>query len=481
MWEPALIYLLLGAGLFFSVLTRFVQVRLFRRNVRLLFSSKESDRGISSFQALAVSLSGRVGTGNIAGVAAAIGFGGPGAVFWMWVVAFLGASTAYVESALGQIYKEEDEGQFRGGPAYYIEKALGQKWYAWILPYTTIIAVGVLLPGVQSNSIGNAAELAFGGERGADIGLGSISYAKTGDRGHRGCRSSASSFSAASSASRMSRRSSCRSWRLGYILMAVGIIVIYHIAELPGIIDVDCYRCIFADGGSRRSYRLGRETRRLFERGGPGYRPARGRGIRSAASGAAGTGAGVFGLHRYAVCLLGDGVHDPDHESVLRCRTGRDRISGGVLDDRRCSEQPCVHAIRTGKRTGRFRARHLLPLHCSSSRLRPCSPTTTSPKPTSRIFGVPFKFPGELTIFKIVLLGPFSTARFERRTSPGASAISASASWPGSILSDLDPVLHGQPAIKALKDYEEQRKAGVTNYTFDPKKLGIKNADFWEK
>ena len=111
-----------------------------------------------------MSLSGRVGTGNIAGVAAAIGFGGPGAVFWMWVVAFLGASTAYVESALGQIYKEVDEGQYRGGPAYYIEKAMGQKWYAWIFAIATIIAVGALLPGVQSNSIGNAADLAFGGE-----------------------------------------------------------------------------------------------------------------------------------------------------------------------------------------------------------------------------------------------------------------------------------------------------------------------------
>jgi AGCS family alanine or glycine:cation symporter len=116
-WSPVLVYLLLAAGLFFSVLTRFVQVRLFKEMINLLFSSKESDRGISSFQALSVSLSGRVGTGNIAGVAAAIGFGGPGAVFWMWVVAFLGAATAYVESALGQIYKEEDEGQFRSSVA----------------------------------------------------------------------------------------------------------------------------------------------------------------------------------------------------------------------------------------------------------------------------------------------------------------------------------------------------------------------------
>ncbi|MEE8426989.1 MAG: alanine:cation symporter family protein, partial [Woeseiaceae bacterium] len=101
-WSEALIFLCLGAGLFFSVLTRFVQVRMFREMIRLIFSGKSSERGISSFQALAVSLSGRVGTGNIAGVAAAIGFGGPGAVFWMWVVAFLGASTAYVESTLGQ-------------------------------------------------------------------------------------------------------------------------------------------------------------------------------------------------------------------------------------------------------------------------------------------------------------------------------------------------------------------------------------------
>ena len=93
-WSNALIFLCLGAGLFFSIQTRFVQVRLFGEMIRLLRTGKSSDRGISTFQALAVSLSGRVGTGNIAGVAAAIGFGGPGAVFWMWVVAFLGASTA---------------------------------------------------------------------------------------------------------------------------------------------------------------------------------------------------------------------------------------------------------------------------------------------------------------------------------------------------------------------------------------------------
>ncbi len=165
-WSPALIYLCLAAGLFFSILTRLVQVRMFGEMWRLLFSGKSSDKGISTFQALAVSLSGRVGTGNIAGVAAAIGFGGPGAVFWMWIVAFFGASTAFVESTLGQIYKEVDDGQYRGGPAFYIEKAMGGRWYAVafavVFAVTTVIATGLLLPGVQSNSIGNAAEVAFG-------------------------------------------------------------------------------------------------------------------------------------------------------------------------------------------------------------------------------------------------------------------------------------------------------------------------------
>ena len=102
-WSPALIYLCLGVGLYFSIRTRFVQVRGFGEMIRLMFVGKKSFAGVSSFQALTMSLSGRVGTGNIAGVATAISIGGPGAVFWMWLVAFLGASTAYVESTMGQI------------------------------------------------------------------------------------------------------------------------------------------------------------------------------------------------------------------------------------------------------------------------------------------------------------------------------------------------------------------------------------------
>ena len=161
-WSPALIYLCLGAGLFYSILTRFAQVRHFKEMCKLLLNNSESEKGISSFQALAVSLSGRVGVGNIAGVAAAIGFGGPGAIFWMWVVAFLGASTAYVESTLGQLYKVEENGQYRGGPAYYFERCLGWRWLGILFAVSAIIGCGIFLPGVQANAVGNAVTQIFG-------------------------------------------------------------------------------------------------------------------------------------------------------------------------------------------------------------------------------------------------------------------------------------------------------------------------------
>ncbi len=160
--SPALVYLCLAVGLYFSVRTRFLQVRHVGEMVRQMFSGKSSSAGVSSFQALTIALSGRVGTGNIAGVATAIGFGGPGAIFWMWMVAFLGAATAYIESTLGQIYKTEHHGLYRGGPAYFIEKGLGWRAYAIVFAVATLIACGVLLPGVQTNSIAAGMQNAFG-------------------------------------------------------------------------------------------------------------------------------------------------------------------------------------------------------------------------------------------------------------------------------------------------------------------------------
>lgn len=161
-WSQALIYLCLGTGLYFSLHTRFLQLRHLKGMVRLIFQGKANAAGVPSFQALSMTLAGRVGTGNIAGVATAITFGGPGALFWMWMVAFLGASSAFVESTLGQVYKEKLDGEYRGGPAFYIEKGLGMKWYAWIFALATIFSCGVLPPGVQANSIGASLDIAFG-------------------------------------------------------------------------------------------------------------------------------------------------------------------------------------------------------------------------------------------------------------------------------------------------------------------------------
>ena len=157
-WSNALIALCLGAGLWFTFRTRVMQVRGFAEMCRLTVTGQKSDAGVSSFQALAISMAGRMGIGNIAGVATAIAYGGPGAVFWMWVMGFLGASTSYIECTLAQIYKEKDaEGRYRGGPAYYIEKAMGLKWYAMLFAIATIVATGLLLPGVQANAIADSA------------------------------------------------------------------------------------------------------------------------------------------------------------------------------------------------------------------------------------------------------------------------------------------------------------------------------------
>jgi len=160
-WNPALVVLLLGAGLYFSIRTRFVQVRKFSSMLRSLFSKKRDGNGISSFQAFCLALSGRVGTGNIVGVATAIAFGGPGAVFWMWVVAFFGASTAFVESTLAQIYKFRHESGYRGGPFSFIDKGLGIKWLGVILAAIAIVSCGLFLTTVQANGMSSAVSNSF--------------------------------------------------------------------------------------------------------------------------------------------------------------------------------------------------------------------------------------------------------------------------------------------------------------------------------
>ena len=476
-WSNALIFLCLGAGLFFSILTRFVQVRLFKEMIRLLFSSKESDRGISSFQALSVSLSGRVGTGNIAGVAAAIGFGGPGAVFWMWVVAFLGASTAYVESALGQIYKEDDNGQYRGGPAYYIEKAMGQKWYAWIFAITTIVATGLLLPGVQSNSIGNAAELAFGGETIINFFGDNVSATKLATAV---IVVAVLGFIIFGGVKRIAHFTQIvvPFMALGYVVMALGIIG-FHISELPDIVAL-----IFKDAFTPMA----------------GFGAAIGWGVkRGVYSNEAGQGTGphaaaasevqhpaqqglvqAFSVYvdTLFVCsatafmiLITNQYYVTDLDVV---------VSGGMLGAEIQANSPAFTQYALESVMGGFGKTFVavaLFFFAFTTLLAYYYIAETNVAYIRRTI----RFPGELVILKLALMtsvfyGTIRSADLAWALGDVGVGIMA---WLN-IVGILILFLMGSPALKALKDYERQRKEGVTEYTFDPKKLGIKNAGFWE-
>ena len=165
-WSYLLIILLIGAGIYFTLKNNFVQFRMMKEMVILLKDGTgETKHGISSFQAFCISTASRVGTGNLAGVALAVAVGGPGAVFWMWLMALLGSASAFVESTIAQVYKEKNGITFKGGPAYYIEKALHCKWLGLVFAILISITYGLVFNSVQANTISLAFENAFGIER----------------------------------------------------------------------------------------------------------------------------------------------------------------------------------------------------------------------------------------------------------------------------------------------------------------------------
>lgn len=163
-WGYILIYGLLAVGAYFTLRLGFLQLRHFPEFIRSVTRKPENDQsGITPVQALCTSLASRVGTGNLAGVAVALALGGPGAIFWMWVVALLGMATAYAESTLAQLFKVRDEhGDYRGGPAFYIAKGLNAPWAGSIFCVCLIIAFGLVFSAVQANSIAEAMNGAFG-------------------------------------------------------------------------------------------------------------------------------------------------------------------------------------------------------------------------------------------------------------------------------------------------------------------------------
>ncbi len=175
-WGYVLIAALVGCGVWFTIKTRFVQFRMVGEMIRLLTDSAVDTVGdqvknqgtegkrkhISSFQAFAVSVATRVGTGNLAGVASAIAIGGPGAVFWMWIIALIGSATAFVESTLAQLFKQKHKDSFIGGPAYYIQRGLHQRWMAVTFAVLITLQFGLSNNSVQANTICGAMNEAFG-------------------------------------------------------------------------------------------------------------------------------------------------------------------------------------------------------------------------------------------------------------------------------------------------------------------------------
>jgi alanine or glycine:cation symporter, AGCS family len=163
LWSYILIVLLIGSGLYFTFRTKFVQFRMVGEMFRLMGEGAKGDtKGISSFQAFCISTASRVGTGNLAGVAIAITTGGPGAVFWMWLIALIGSASAFIEATLAQIYKVKDGDTFRGGPAYYMEKALKARWMGITFAVLISITFGLAFNSVQANTITSSLNNSFG-------------------------------------------------------------------------------------------------------------------------------------------------------------------------------------------------------------------------------------------------------------------------------------------------------------------------------
>ena len=225
LWTYILVALLLGCAVWFTLRTRFVQFRMIKEMVRLLGDSggkgDAKEKHISSFQAFAISIASRVGTGNLAGVATAIAVGGPGAVFWMWVIALLGASSSFVESTLAQLYKIKGKDSFIGGPAYYMRKGLKQPWMGALFAVLITITFGFAFNSVQSNTLCAAFEGAFGFDHAV---VGGIITALTLTIIFGGVQ-------------RIAKVSSIivPIMALGYIALAL-IIVLLNIKELPGVL-----------------------------------------------------------------------------------------------------------------------------------------------------------------------------------------------------------------------------------------------------
>lgn len=484
-WSPALVYLCLGAGLFYSIMTRFVQVRMIREMVNLMFSKTKSADGISSFQAFVVALANRVGVGNIAGVAAAIGFGGPSAVFWMWVVAFLGASTAYAESTLAQIYKERDPitGQYRGGPAYYFEKGLGQKWYAILFAIAAIISCGVFLPGVQANGVVSAVTLITGDGAmmnfaGIDVGTNRVIVMAV--------VVALLAVIVIGGIKRIARVAEMvvPLMALGYIILAL-IIMVTNLDKIPAVFGLIMSDILNPMAG------LGAAI---------GWGVKRGVYSNEAGQGTAPHHAGAAEVQHPAQQGLVQAFSVYVDTLLVCSATAFMILTMGTYNVQ-------------NEKTKEFIVQNVDPsiAEIGTPAFTQMALETTFGSYGNHFIAVAIFFFAFTTILAYYYIAEVNVAYLTRRMTAGTQKLAAwfpkisvlllvaygslnsagyiwnmgdigvgMTAWLNIVGIRLMFAFMSKPTLNALRDYEEQKKAGVTNYTFDPVKLGIKGATFWE-
>lgn len=458
-----MIFLCLGVGLFYSIATRFLQIRYFFHMIKLMFEGRSSEAGVSSFQALSMALAGRVGTGNIAGVATAIAFGGPGAVFWMWMMAFLGASSAFVEATLGQVYKTKQDGQFRGGPAYYIEKGLKMKWYAVLFSIVTVLATGVFLPGVQANSIAAGMENGFGiSPTVTGIGLVVILAVII--------------FGGVKRIARVAEIV-VPFMALGYILVAL-LIVFTNIDQLPYIISLifsSAFGTDAAFGGILGSAIVWGVKRGIYSNeAGQGTAP-------HAAAAAEVSHPAKQGLVQafsvyvdtWFVCsatafmILVTGMYNVTPEGAAPIVNNLGDLSPGPI-----YTQKAVETMFPGF-GGPFIAVSLLFFAFTTIMAYYYMAETNLAYLNRQVKRVWTEYALKIAILFVTFYGCVKTA--ELAWGLGDIGVGSMA-W----LNIISILLLTKPAVKVLKDYERQRREGI-DPVFDPVKVGIADADFWEK
>ena len=483
-WSDVLIFFLMAVGTYFSIRMRFFQVRMVGEMVRLMLGGKKSAAGISSFQALAVSLSGRVGTGNIAGVATAIFIGGPGAVFWMWLVAFLGASSAFIESTLAQVYKQKEKGQYRGGPAYYIEKGIKNKKvgriYAIVFAISTILATGFLLPGVQSNSIASAVSNAFNIEHSWTgiilvVMLGLIIFG--GIRTIARVAEYVVPFMA-----------------IGYVALAIAVAVINY-EQLPsvfGLIFSSAFGLNATFGGLIGSTISMGVKRGVFsnEAGqGTGPHPAAAAEVSHPANQGLVQAFSVY-IDTLFVCsatafiILSTGMYNvkgPGDELIIN--NGIYYMQDGIrhYDGSAIYTQAAVDKALSGQEyfdpgyqgLGSYTVAIALFFFAFTTLMAYYYIAETNVAYLTRRRGGPLlMFILKAGILTSVFIGCVKTAKVAWDLGDLGVGLMA---W----LNIIAILILQKPALRCLRDYEQQKKSGVEP-TFDPHKLGIANAEFWE-